>query len=508
MDTGTLRRRFAEVFFTLDDEKLVFRSATLEAICLASCILSPMLIFILSSMVFTPDMLPQEIRSAFSLRAWFFFLSFAAIIPALALFWGTPAAVLFGSILSFFFLIWILLTHAFSFAWASLAVTALIIIALRTGEIRQAVDGALAFWKLRLGDLQSARNVFLAEMLELEQRKESLELLTRKISKLSESSSEIERSLALPQVAEAVTRQAREMFGRGRAMVYKFTATESVLLHSTPPLKPGEGESGEDFNPISRLRRENILISDISQNYQTAPVAPSVRPFQSIMLVPLVTGNDTWGVLRVEADHARDFDRDNLRALAALAIPSTLALQNADLFAAIEQRAVTDGLTGLYRRHFLEKRLEAECSRARRNKAPLSLIFFDVDHFKSINDRFGHGQGDTVLRAVAGGIRDSIGGVGLAGRYGGEEFVALLPDIAEKEAVDIAERTRQAIAALVIPGFPQRVTISAGVAVSPTHAVEPKDLTDKADGALYESKRNGRNRVTIAVSQLEEILPS
>jgi two-component system, cell cycle response regulator len=158
----------------------------------------------------------------------------------------------------------------------------------------------------------------------------------------------------------------------------------------------------------------------------------------------------------------------------------------------------TDPLTGLSnRRHFTEA-LAREFPRSVRKNEPLSLVMADLDHFKKINDTFGHQEGDTVLTAVAAFIRDLVRSYDVAARYGGEEFAVVLPDTGATQARQFAERLRKGIEEIAFPGRLQSltVTISIGVATFPTPRIDCVDtLVRSADDALYRAKRNGRNRV-------------
>ncbi len=160
--------------------------------------------------------------------------------------------------------------------------------------------------------------------------------------------------------------------------------------------------------------------------------------------------------------------------------------------------AALDGLTGCYNRRFGLARLREELARARRMQAPLAVVLFDLDHFKAINDTRGHLAGDRVLVWAARQARLLLRQGDVLVRYGGEEFLLVLPFAGEEEAVEVAERIRQALAASPVPdgrqGIP--ITVSAGVAGWPQSAAESEvELVDLADAALYAAKRGGRNRV-------------
>ncbi|HEX6733986.1 MAG TPA: diguanylate cyclase [Azonexus sp.] len=167
------------------------------------------------------------------------------------------------------------------------------------------------------------------------------------------------------------------------------------------------------------------------------------------------------------------------------------------LQAALQEQAVRDGLTGLFNRRYLDEMLEREVSRARREGIPLALVMLDIDHFKQVNDTYGHQAGDEVLRTLAATLRADIRTEDMACRYGGEEFLIVLPGMPLAAAIERAEGWRQAVEARLVGegGFSIGFTISLGVAAYPEHGKTPDDLTRCADQALYRAKAAGRNRV-------------
>ncbi|CAB1367403.1 diguanylate cyclase [Denitratisoma oestradiolicum] len=163
----------------------------------------------------------------------------------------------------------------------------------------------------------------------------------------------------------------------------------------------------------------------------------------------------------------------------------------------LRRLSTTDGLTGLFNRRYLDDTLRREFERSRRTGAPLSVVMFDVDHFKKFNDTHGHDQGDRVLRAVATCLREALRKYDSPCRYGGEEFVGILPDTTMEAALAVAERLRQDVETMRVDGL--QVTISLGVAGLPRLAAgSAEELIELADAALYQSKHQGRNRTTLA----------
>jgi diguanylate cyclase (GGDEF)-like protein len=202
--------------------------------------------------------------------------------------------------------------------------------------------------------------------------------------------------------------------------------------------------------------------------------------------VPLTAGETNYGSLLLFGDRFEDEDRMTAASLASHAV---VALDNARLHSIVERQALVDGLTGLANRRQCEEALASELARLQRFGGPLALVVADLDWFKDINDRYGHPSGDAVLREFAAVLQETIRDVDLAGRWGGEGFLLILPG-----------RIRAALAGRIVlsaDGSPMPVTASFGVASTPP-ATTVAELFSAADAALYEAKRNGKNRVETA----------
>lgn len=169
----------------------------------------------------------------------------------------------------------------------------------------------------------------------------------------------------------------------------------------------------------------------------------------------------------------------------------------------IAELARTDALTGLQNRRAFDESLAREAGRSQREQKPLVALLLDVDHFKTVNDDFGHPVGDAVLAGIGAVLAKSLRPYDVAARYGGEEFVALLPGASMVDGRAVAERIRAAIAAMRVDVCPRPVTASLGVA-SLARGELPEQLVARADAALYRAKRSGRNRVEGAVDDVED----
>lgn len=177
------------------------------------------------------------------------------------------------------------------------------------------------------------------------------------------------------------------------------------------------------------------------------------------------------------------------------------ALKMHRLLRLLAERAQVDGMTGLWNRAHFDKRWADEVAGAARHGRPLSLAMFDADHFKSVNDTFGHPAGDVVLQDIAKLILGSCRQTDIACRYGGEEFALIMPDTPPEDGLAVCERIREAVAATVWPRHPDRgVTLSAGLAGTRNpETLSPAEWVDAADRGLYQAKKSGRNRVVMTV---------
>ena len=213
--------------------------------------------------------------------------------------------------------------------------------------------------------------------------------------------------------------------------------------------------------------------------------------------LPLTAGRERFGTLELVGDSFSDEQRLNATSLVAQAV---VALDNARLHGMVERQALVDGLTGLANRRASADALQTEAARAERLETPLSVVLADLDGFKDVNDMHGHAVGDEVLKAFASVLRETLRQLDVAGRWGGEEFLLVLPGADEEGAALLAERVRAALAARSIPGVRGlRVTASFGVAEY-ARGSDTEQLVAAADQALYRAKRSGKNRVNRAVS--------
>jgi diguanylate cyclase (GGDEF)-like protein len=225
----------------------------------------------------------------------------------------------------------------------------------------------------------------------------------------------------------------------------------------------------------------------------------------SALVVPLFVSNRAMGSLQLFRADDKCFTKEDAQLLWILSLVAENLLTREYANEGLLRFAFTDYLTGLRTRGYFEQQLELEFKRAERKQQKFALLMIDIDHFKVLNDTFGHHVGDQLLRDVTSILMKDMREVDTVARYGGEEFVIILPETTETGAVFVAQRLRRAVdQAKFFAGSPhsvQHLTISIGVAVYDTDAQFKRDLIEFADAALYSAKHEGRNRV-ICYSEL------
>jgi diguanylate cyclase (GGDEF)-like protein len=221
------------------------------------------------------------------------------------------------------------------------------------------------------------------------------------------------------------------------------------------------------------------------------------------MCVPLIAQGEILGLFYLQStDHISSIDLDLNKQLAVtVAKQISMALANLNLRESLHIQAIVDPLTGLFNRRYMEETLEREIYRIRRRHSHIGVIMSDIDHFKRINDIYGHDAGDMVLTAIAGLFKKNIRREDIPCRYGGEEFLMILPDATQEDAYQRAEDLCRLVSELEIKHLGLslgKITASFGVASCPAHGEKVADLIHAADSALYLAKERGRNQVVSA----------
>ena len=247
-----------------------------------------------------------------------------------------------------------------------------------------------------------------------------------------------------------------------------------------------------------------ILKNKQSLHFSHLDGKQGVYPFKiadtkSFLGIPIMSEKEVLGILAVTSKEPDAISSFQGHLLSIVADQAAMSVTNAQLHKEVEKLAVTDGLTGLYNHRHFQARLSEEFQRIERIPQSLSLMILDIDHFKKINDAYGHPAGDTVLTHLAGILKKTLRGIDILARYGGEEFAAVLVGTESSGAKKMAERLRLSVmdTPFYIEENKLTITLSIGVAIYPQDAATKEKLIDKADQALYYAKKNGRNQVCL-----------
>jgi diguanylate cyclase (GGDEF)-like protein/PAS domain S-box-containing protein len=353
----------------------------------------------------------------------------------------------------------------------------------------------------------TARNQFDQQnermMKELEQRSERASMLA-KMGELLQS------CLSLDEVFAATLGFAPKIFPAARGAVALLNASRSqaeIIGSWTNCQLP---TSGFDSSACWALRTGHphlVLEGDL-----TAPCAHAAGVKNAYLCIPILAQGEILGVLHLQAtDESPQLNATELSFKTTFAGQVGLSIANLKLRDALRTQSVRDALTGLHNRRYLEEVLDREVRRAARATQSLGVLMIDLDHFKSFNDTYGHEAGDVVLRELGASLAKGIRAEDFVCRFGGEEFVVILPtaDLAASRARAERLRSRAKELTVLYQGKSMGIlTISVGVAAFPEHGASPQELMAAADAALYEAKRGGRDQVVVASStSVGEALP-
>ncbi len=333
---------------------------------------------------------------------------------------------------------------------------------------------------------------------ELNQRSAEITLLSRMGQMLQACQTDVE-------AYEVIAQFARQLFPINSGAVYLIKASRNYAeaVVSWGAASQSLSERLFSVNECWALRRGQ---THLAQQQEAEVICQHVqagdRAAFAYICVPMIAQGEALGVLHLTAlDSVQQLGESQRHLAQAVAEELSLALANLKLRETLRHQSIRDPLTGLFNRRYFEETFDRELQRAVRNQTSLGVIMLDIDHFKRFNDTLGHQAGDALLQELGRFLAARIRGADIASRYGGEEFVLILPDSTQETSRKLAEELREGIASLKVPFRGQnleQVTISLGVAAFPSQGVEMDALLRLADAALYRAKQAGRNRVVLA----------
>ncbi len=336
-----------------------------------------------------------------------------------------------------------------------------------------------------------------------QQQHGSLQRKLGRYQQLHAIAEQLSRLADLEAVSQLVVERTFKLIGKSSVCLLYLIDPERQELalrasRKGPAIEPVRAKQGDQFDRYVLRTHRPLLVNDVRRDFRFSITGQEDRPMASVMACPVMVGASAEGVLRMDSPTAGVYTQDDVRFLDILLDLVDTAITNARLFAQTQQLALTDGLTGLYRRQPFLEQLARELARAGRSREPVTVLMLDLDNFKQYNDTYGHPAGDGVLKAVAQILRAAVPPEGVCARYGGEEMAIVLPKTARAHGQAVAERIRRAVEtdAQTVGGVSAKpVTVSIGFAVFPEDAQSDTELLRRADERLYQAKRDGKNRV-------------
>lgn len=371
------------------------------------------------------------------------------------------------------------------------------------------IDAVIVGINMLAEELQASRNEMEGRVLE---RTLELQELNRDITQLTELGNVLQACDNLEEAFAALASTLTTMFDGLSGVMYLYRASRNVL---EPRVSWGRFTDQRPLLPSEcwALRRGQPHV--LSESLPSMACPHVAHPTGNSVCIPMAAHGETSGLLLLMDHTAQPLLRSSPSTLIpakrslALAVgeQTALALANLELREKLRLQALRDPLTGLLNRRFVDEWIDREVARTDRSGRSFGVIMVDVDHFKQINDVYGHDAGDQLLKAVGRTITTSLRPGDLPCRYGGEEFLLMLADVDAIVLGDRAEQVRRRISELELEhrGITlPTVTVSAGIGLYPDHGVDAAAVIAAADAALYRAKRNGRNQVLAALYPLAE----
>ncbi len=314
----------------------------------------------------------------------------------------------------------------------------------------------------------------------------------------------LNQALGLKQVLGKAFEAARQIVAFDAGMVTLYDeANHRHRVAAVEGLVPEDSEGlefGKNGSLVDMVVRNRHYLPVGGRWKRNQVVLTKKHPFEemgSLLVMPLVGGDHVVGTFVLASKQSGLFTSDRREMLRVIGHQVAVSIQNALMLQRLEEMATTDGLTGLLNHRTFQDRITEMLARAERSQRPVSMVLTDIDHFKSVNDTYGHPVGDQVLRGVSKVLATSVRTIDVVARYGGEEFAIVLEDTDGTGAVLLAERIREEVSKLRFDSDqgPFQVTISLGVATFPEHGTHKQEIIEHSDQALYRAKETGRNQV-------------
>lgn len=323
---------------------------------------------------------------------------------------------------------------------------------------------------------------------------EQSNVLIHELQLINELTKRLNQSLQLKEIIQFATAELLQIFHADYCCVLQYdkVSNEFVVLSTNKEELLNQRFAG-DYGFCGKIlkTKEALIVSDYSDRTAISSKLMHLTDSQSLIATPMLVNAEVLGAILLTHRRPHFFSYDNYKLLQVLATHIGLAITNASLHSEVRRMVITDHLTGLHARHYLDEQIQA---RQRQDELG-ALVLVDIDHFKQVNDTYGHQVGDEILTQVSGIIRSVIRDSDIAARWGGEELAVYLPKVTTEQASRVAERIRARVCGQTTP----TVTVSCGVSEwrGQDDKISVESLFYRADMALYEAKKTGRNRVFV-----------
>ncbi len=362
-----------------------------------------------------------------------------------------------------------------------------------------------AFSKTCISSAQALATIIGFMILSFESQKK-LEKVIKMLKALAKSLNKLNNAVKLSQTLSAIIKTVKDYFD------YKYF--DILLKNQNGELVPtktskdfpisvikgfkAEINSGEGLTGTAAKLGKIICVNDVTKDKR---YIPAIKGINSEAVFPIKVGGELIGVLDIEDTESNRFQKDDIQILSALSSEIGVAIQNAQLYEKVQELATTDELTGLSNYRAFRRFLDLEVKRAKRYNKNFSLVMFDIDYFKHYNDKNGHDQGNSALKKIGEILIRENRNSDFPARFGGEEFIVILPETSVNGALQYAERIRKAIEKTKFKGERHqpngKLTISGGVAEFPIDSDTAAKIIKAVDAACYEAKASGRNMIAI-----------